>query len=110
MRYVEFPHEVTFQTASKVSDGAGGKITTWINNGLVFGGFLDTPSSKEVFTAQQLQNPLDRYLYYPYRTDVDPKMRCTCEGDTYELVGRPLDQGGQHEVMKVALKLVPHGS
>lgn len=105
----EYPHGVVFQTFTKVPDGAAGHTKKWINV-LEFNGFLDTPSSREIYKAHQLNNPLDRNLYYPYRTDIDPKMRCTCEGDTYELVGRPLDQGGQHEVMKVALKLVPHGS
>ena len=105
----EYPHEVEFQTFTKVSDGAGGNTKTWLKV-LKFNGFMDTPSSKEIYRAHQLNNPLDRNLYYPYRTDIDPKMRCLFEGDTYELVGRPQDQGGQHEVMKVALKLVPNGT
>jgi hypothetical protein len=33
-------------------------------------------------------------------------MRITYEGETYELAGRPEDQGGQHEIMRVVLKLV----
>lgn len=101
----EYPHVVTFQSLTKVSDGAGGFAQQWID-GLTFVGFLDTPSSREIFQAMQLQTPLDRNLYYPYRTDVNEKMRCTCEGETYELIGKPQDQGGQHEVMKVPLKLV----
>lgn len=108
MLYDEYPHTVTFQTITKVSDGAGGSTQLWTDV-LSFDAFLDTPSSRELFTAQQLQNPLDRNLYYEYRTDVSEKMRCTCEGETYELIGKPQDQGGQHEVMKVPLKLVSHG-
>lgn len=106
MRHAEFPHEVTFQSLVKVSDGTGGFKQSWVNV-LTIEGFLDTPSSRELFTAQQLSNPLDRNLYYAYRTDVNEKMRCTCEGDTYELTGKPQDQGGQLEIMKVSLKLVP---
>lgn len=105
MQHAEFPHEVTFQSLVKVSDGAGGNKQNWVN-GITIMGFLDTPSSREIFTAQQLANPLDRNLYYPYRTDINEKMRCICEGDTYELTGKPQDQGGQHEIMKVSLKLV----
>jgi SPP1 family predicted phage head-tail adaptor len=108
MHQDEYPHEVVFQTSTKVSDGAGGHVQSWTPT-LTIQGFLDTPSSREIFTAQQLSNPLDRNLYYPYRTDINEKMRCTCEGDTYELVGKPQDQGGQHEVMKVPLKLVANG-
>lgn len=101
----EYPHTVTFQSLKKVSDGAGGYVEKW-SNVLTLTCFMDTPSSREIFQAMQLQNPLDRNLYYPYRTDVNEKMRCTFEGETYELIGKPQDQGGQHEVMKVPLKLV----
>lgn len=105
MRHAEYPHVVVFKTFTKVPDGAGGYVQNWTPT-LTIQGFLDTPSSREIFTAQQLSNPLDRNLYYAYRSDINEKMRCTCEGDTYELIGKPQDQGGQHEVMKVALKLV----
>lgn len=105
MRHAEYPHTVIFKTLTKISDGAGGYVQNWTPT-LTIQGFLDTPSSREIFTAQQLQNPLDRNLYYAYRVDINAKMRCECEGDTYELIGKPMDQGGQHEVMKVSLKLV----
>lgn len=108
MHHDEYPHAVVFQAFTKVSDDAGGYKQTW-NTALSFQGFLDTPESREIFAAQQLNNPLDRNLYYPYRTDVNANMRCICEGNTYELVGRPQDQGGQHEVMKVPLKLIVDG-
>lgn len=101
----EYPHEVTFWESRKIPDGAGGYENGWAAV-LTISGFMDTPSSREIFQAMQLQNPLDRNLYYPYRTDVNEKMRCTFEGETYELIGKPQDQGGQHEVMKVPLKLV----
>lgn len=106
MLYDEYPHIVTFQTLTKVSDGAGGSTKLWADV-LTIDAFLDTPSSHEIFAAMQLQNPLDRNLYYEYRNDINEKMRCTCEDVTYELIGKPQDQGGQHEVMKVPLKLVP---
>lgn len=105
MLYDEYPHMVTFQTFAKVPDDAGGHEQLWTDV-LTISAFMDTPSSKELFTAMQLQNPLDRNLYYPYRTDINEKMRCICEGEMYELIGKPQDQGGQHEVMKAPLKLV----
>lgn len=104
----EYPHLVTFQTFTKVSDGGGGHEQKWVDV-LTIDAFLDTPSSREIFEATRLENPMDRNLYYPYRRDINEKMRCSCEGETYELIGKPQDQGGQHEVMKVPLKLVPHG-
>lgn len=108
----EFPHNVTFQSLSKNPDGGGGYDEAW-TDALNFNGFLDTPSSREIFVAQQLQNPLDRNFYYPYRTDVLEKMRCVYKYDditeTYEVIGKPQDQGGQREVMVVPLKLVRNG-
>lgn len=109
MPHDEYPHDVVFQVFTKVSDGAGGSTKSWKNT-LYIKGFLDTPSSREIFQAMQLHAPLDRNLYFPYRNDVNETMRCTCEGDQYELIGKPQDQGGQHEIMKVPLKLVSNGS
>lgn len=104
----EYPHDVVFLKQTKVSDGGGGYVTAW-GEVLAFEGFLDTPTSREVFKAHQLNVTVDRSLYYPYRTDVTADMRCQCKGDTYELVGKPEDQGGKEEVMKVALKMVANG-
>lgn len=105
MLYDEFPHEVEVLVKKKISDGAGGSVTSWIPT-FAINGFMDTPTSKERFEALQLQNPLDRFLYYPYRTDIKTEMRIRHEVETYELSGRPEDQGGQQEIMRVALKLV----
>lgn len=104
----EYPHDAVFLKQTKVPDGGGGHKKAWTEV-LDFSGFLDTPTSREVFKAHQLNVTVDRSFYYPYRTDVTADMRCLCQGDTYELVGKPEDQGGQEEVMKVALKLVTNG-
>jgi len=105
MHYDEFPHEVEIVQKKKVSDGAGGFKTEWV---LVdtLETFVDTPTSKEQYYAQQLGNPLQRYMYYPYRTDLTSSMRLRYEDEIYVFAGRPEDQGGQHEIMRVALKLV----
>lgn len=108
MLFDEYPHSVTFQKLSCASDGGGGWIQAW-SDVLTIKGFVDTPSSNEIFIAQQLKNPYDRNLFYPYRKDITADMRCTYEGISYELVGHPQDQGGQHEVMKVPLKLAVNG-
>lgn len=105
MHYDEFPHEVEIVQKKKVSDGAGGFKTEWT---LVdtLETFVDTPTSKEQYYYQQLGNPLQRYMYYPYRTDLTSSMRLRYEDEIYTFAGRPEDQGGQHEIMRVALKLV----
>lgn len=109
MLHGEYPHTVTFQELTKTPDGGGGYTSLWTAK-MQFDGLLDTPGSRELFEAHQLNSPMDRNLYYPYRTDVKADMRCIYEVDgiveTYEVVGRPQDQGGQREVMVVRLKLV----
>lgn len=105
MHYDEFPHEVEIVQKKKVSDGAGGFKTEWALIDTLET-FVDTPTSKEQYYAQQLGNPLQRYMYYPHRTDLTSSMRLRYEGEIYAFAGRPEDQGGQHEIMRVALKLV----
>jgi SPP1 family predicted phage head-tail adaptor len=105
MHYDEFPHTVEVVEKQRISDGAGGYKTEWMPVDTIEA-FVDTPSSKEQYYAQQLSNSLDRYMYYPYRTDLSSAMRLRYEGEIYEFAGRPEDQGGQHEIMRVALKLV----
>lgn len=112
MRHAEYPHYVEFQRLEKESDSGGGFTELWTTF-LAFNGLLDTPSSREVFEAQQLNVTLDRNFFYPYRTDVNEKMRAVYRYkdtvETYEVASRPQDQGGQHEVMVAALKLIPNG-
>lgn len=108
MELDEYPHEVTFLVQTKVPDGSGGYKIEWTPV-LTILAFMDTPTSREIFQAQQLQNPLDRNLYYAYRNDIHVNMRCTFLAETYELVGKPQDQSSQKEVMKVPLKLVANG-
>lgn len=112
MIHEEFPHTVTIQAYSKVPDGAGGYKQDWADVIVDMEAFCDTPSLREaqaVFEAQQSRTPFDRNLYYPYRTDIDEKMRCIFENETYELAGKPQDQGGQHEIMKAPLRLIRNG-
>lgn len=102
--YDEFPHNVKLKTFTKVSDGAGGYTSKWTALKTI-NAFVDTPSSKERLIAQQAQNPLDRYMYFPYGEEVLSSMRIEFDRETYEIAGRPEDQGGQREIMRVALKL-----
>lgn len=103
--YDEFPHVVEVVEKKRIPDGAGGFKTEWIIVDTIQA-FVDTPTSKEQYYAQQLGNPLERYMYYPYRVDLSSTMRLKYGAELYEFAGRPEDQGGQQEIMRVALKLV----
>ncbi|MEH6941524.1 phage head closure protein [Bacillus sp. JJ722] len=101
----DFPHEVEIHTKQRIPDGVGGYISDWAKLSDL-DAFVDTPTSRERYEAQQLSNPLDRYMYFEYGADLTSVMRIKHNSDLYELAGRPEDQGGADEVMRVALKLV----
>lgn len=107
----EFPHVAQFLTATQVRDTGGGRTEVWQEYLGLTPGFFDTPSSREELLGMQTTNPFDRYLYVPFRTDLSAKMRVKDLSDpdfpeTYELVGRPMDQGGQREVLRIGLRRV----
>lgn len=68
--------------------------------------FIDTPSADEKYAAMQVNHRLDRFMYYPYRTDVLTGMRVEHEAVLYEVALKAEDQGGLNEIMRVALKEV----
>lgn len=104
----EFPHVVTFKKLTLTSDGGGGSVESWTDYATIYA-FMDTPSSVERFEAAKANHILDRYLYFPYRTDITPDMRVSFEGELYKAANRAEDQGGQHEIMRLSLELVPNG-
>ncbi|GED03067.1 phage head closure protein [Bacillus atrophaeus] len=100
MMYDEFPHVITFQRMEKVPDGGGGyveKFTDYITTEAFVGGV----TSREYYQAQQLQNPIDCNVYYPYRTDIEKTMRIIYENQILTLKSAPIDQGGMHEIMNL---------
>ena len=103
-----WPHEVTVQVRTKTPDGGGGFTESW-TDAFSVSGLMDTPSSSDIFRAQQMNYTLDRNFIYEYRKDTKAGMRIIFEEETYEVSARPRDQGGKHEIMQAPLKLVPNG-
>lgn len=102
----EFPHGVTFQRKDRASDGGGGWIDDgWVNvddNPGTYPAFVTDISSREYGQAGGTVNPIEKEIYFPYRSDILPDMRVLLEdGSTVSIKTRPIDQGGQHEVMLV---------
>jgi SPP1 family predicted phage head-tail adaptor len=104
--YDEFPHKIIFQKQGLVSDGAGG----WIDGGWTnidgdpgtYPALVTDISGQEFGQAGQTVNPINKEIYFPYRTDIKPNMRVLLEdGSTVAIKSRPLDQGGQHEKMLI---------
>lgn len=101
----EFPHKITFQKKVQVPDGGGGWTEDWMNVDSDPGtspAFVTDISSREYGQATQTVNPIEKEIYFPYRTDITPDMRVLLEDDSTVVIRtRPLDQGGQHEVMLI---------
>lgn len=124
--YDEYPHVVnvlqlieveTDETGSVEYDELGNPIyiedelgnnvsTNWQSVNDAFVCFVDTPKSFEVYTAMQNNHKLDRFMYYPYNTDITAGMRVEHDGTLYEVTKKPENQGGLNEIMRVALSEV----
>lgn len=104
--YDEFSNRIIFQRHNRVPDGAGG----WIDNGWenidpdpgTYPAFVTDISSREYGQAAQTVNPIEKEIYFPYRTDILPDMRVVLEDESVvSIKTRPIDQGGQHQVMLI---------
>jgi len=105
--YSEYPHEINvIRQGGLIEDESGGFVESEPVKLFGMKAFVDTPSSYEEYVAMQKQNPFDRYMLYPYRTDITSDMYIEYEEVLYEIVGKPRDQGGWHEVMRVKLREV----
>jgi SPP1 family predicted phage head-tail adaptor len=99
----EFSNLVVFQRKDRVSDGAGGWTYDWVNvDEEPYPAFVTDISSREYGQAAQTVNPIEKEIYFPYRTDILPSMQVVLEDESIVAIKtRPIDQGGQHEVMLI---------
>lgn len=100
----EFPHIITFQRPKKVPDGGGGNQVTWED---VFSteAFVCPVSSRELALSQQIQNPIDHKVFFPYQEGVKADMRIKHGVQYFTIHSSSLDQGGQGEILMVKAKL-----
>lgn len=105
----EFPHIVEiFHVTEGNEDDSGGFTEGGPKTLFSMNCFVDTPSSDEQYKAMQLESSFDRYLFYPYEYKLLNKHFVRFDGDEYELVGKPMDQGGANEIYRVKLREVSH--
>jgi SPP1 family predicted phage head-tail adaptor len=100
----EFPHTITFQSYTEVSDGGGGYTEEW-SDFLTTEAHVQPVSSREYVRAQALQNPIDHNVYYPYQDGVTASMRILWDGKTLDIQSSPMDQGGMGEILLVKAQL-----
>lgn len=101
-----FPHTVTFQEYVEIDDGGGGKTKEWVDL-FTTEAHVQPVNSKEIVSAQQLTNPIDHNIFYPFKGGVRGDMRALWvnRNETLELRSNPLDQGGMGEIMMVKAEL-----
>lgn len=104
----EFPHVVVVLQFVEGTEDELGNVQDgeWLPLYDAFACFIDTPSATEKYNAMQIKHQLDRYMYYAYGADIKPNTRIRFEGVEYEVETDAEDQGGMHEIMRVALKRV----
>lgn len=105
MFFSEFPHTVTVYTKTLLKDKGGG-YTEEKNILKTLKCFVDTPSSNERFQAAKLKYNFDRYLYFRYNDlkELAKDMKLEYLGIEYDFVSDFEDQGGQQEIIRVAIK------
>jgi SPP1 family predicted phage head-tail adaptor len=100
MSYDTFPHTITFQEAQKVSNGGGGRTSTWVDSFTV-DAFVCPVSSKERIIAEQAQNPVDYSVFYPFQEVFKQGMRIKWGERILNPKTKPVDQGGQGEILLI---------
>ena len=100
----EFPHTATVFTKTLLNDEGGG-YTEEKNVLKTLKCFVDTPSSNERFQAAKLEYNFDRYLYFRYNElkELAKDMKLEYLGIEYDFVSDFEDQGGQQEIIRVAI-------
>jgi SPP1 family predicted phage head-tail adaptor len=115
----EYPHTVTFQSFEPVPDGGGGHTEEW-SDFLTTEAFVCPVKAFEQFQSQQTTNPINHNIFYPYQSGAKSDMRAVWHDRQEEKVvngvktmvnliltvkSKPLDQGGQGEVLMVKCSL-----
>ncbi|MGR3287081.1 phage head-tail adapter protein [Bacillus sonorensis] len=98
----EFPHTITFQLFDETPTGGGGFKKEWKDVITDCEAFVDSLTGSEFYQAQQLENPIEYNVYFPYREDVKNDMRIIWKDRNNKVLtirSNPIDQGGQGEIL-----------
>ena len=82
----ELRHRITFQELVEVSDGQGGKTTSWSNVVTVWAR-IEPVSSRERLFSQQLEYNRSHKVAIRYRNDITNDMQFTFDGRTFQVKG-----------------------
>lgn len=79
-------HRVALQVKTCGHDVFGGPIQTWETVAVVWASF-EAMSTREYFSAQQVQSEVTQRIRIRYRADVRPDMRVLYNMRVFEIVG-----------------------
>lgn len=103
-RYAEFPHTVESIERREVSrDYKNGAVYDWATLG-TFRAFMDTPTTSEQLKYHQMDTQVDLAMYTPYKVSIKRVNRVRYDGNVYEVIAEPSDQGGMHEINRTMLR------
>jgi SPP1 family predicted phage head-tail adaptor len=100
----DFPHVISIEIESTLSDGSGGYEQAWIPLKSI-NAFVQPISGKTFFQAQQMDSQINHKVFVPYDEEIqsnyDEKtnMRVIFKGGKSLVIDNFIDQGGLNEIM-----------
>jgi SPP1 family predicted phage head-tail adaptor len=94
---MEFPHVITLEEETSVSDGAGGHESSWQPFKTV-NAFVQPISGKTFFHAQKIESEINHKVFMVYDEDVKSNMRVLYKGKPLT-IDNIIDQGGLNEIL-----------
>lgn len=94
---MEYPHVISIEEESIVSDGAGGHETSWQPFKSV-NAFVQPISGDILLKAQQFESQINHKVFVPYDEEIKSNMRVNYK-DKPLIIDTIIDQGGLNEIM-----------
>lgn len=86
VRIGDLRHRITIESATRVSDGAGGAVVTWESVAEVWAAIW-TRDAREVFAADRIAGKATHDIWIRYRGDVKPEMRFRLGPRVFDVLG-----------------------
>jgi len=107
----EFNARITLEYQSKVPDGGGGSLVTWVaaaNQGdpanPSIWAIVNEFQSDETVIAMQFAAPKVIKVTIRHRSDLKPDWRIKYKGDIYNIIGKPIDVDNRHRWLFFRMK------
>lgn len=94
----EFPHTITFEIESEVSDGSGGFITDWVTFKQAEAHVV--PISGDIlFLSQQNQTNITYKVFIEFDPEINNNLRIKLSETEFLTIKASIDQGGLNEIL-----------